>query len=202
MIVDVRDYHVVPGKLDTLIERFEGVFLDEQERLGAQILGIFRDADDPDRYVWLRACADLPARLRLLTDFYSDGEMWRQHRDEVNTWFIDTDNVLLMRPVTSWGTPSPAPSVVAMYSYLRKEPLPAAVTAELARVVPAAVAAAGGHLLVTLATDPAENNYPRHPIRTGEHGFIWFATFPSHQRLGLDGITERHLIPTARSQMR
>jgi hypothetical protein len=81
MIVDLRDYTLVPGKLDLLIERFENLFMGEQERLGAQMLGAFRDADDPDRFVWLRGCADLAARQRILTAFYEGGEMWKQHRD-------------------------------------------------------------------------------------------------------------------------
>jgi hypothetical protein len=203
MIVDVRDYRMVPGKLDLLLERFEGLFMDEQERLGAHILGIFRDAEDPDRFVWLRGMPDMPTRERVLTDFYVNGEMWREHRDAVNAWLVDSDNVLLVRPLTPWGTSATGSSAVGMYSAVAKEPLTAARTAELERQVPAAVEAAGGRMLVTLATTPLENNFPRHPIRTGEYGLLWFATFPTARRLDLDpSIDQRQLTPTARSRMR
>jgi hypothetical protein len=203
MIVDVRDYRMVPGKLDLLLERFEGLFMDEQERLGAQILGIFRDAEDPDRFVWLRGMPDMPTRQRVLTDFYVNGEMWREHREAVNTWLVDSDDVLLVRPLTPWGTAATGASAVGMYSAVAKEPLTAARTAELERQVPARVEAAGGRMLVTLATTPLENNFPRHPIRTGEYGLLWFATFPAPRRLELDGsIAQRVLTPTARSRMR
>lgn len=203
MIVDVRDYRMVPGKLDLLLERFEDLFLDEQERLGAQILAIFRDAEDPDRFVWLRGMPDMATRQRVLTDFYVNGEMWREHRDAVNTWLVDSDDVLLVRPLTPWGTPATGPSAVGMYTVVAKEPLTAARTAELERQVPAAVEAAGGRMLVTLATTPLENNFPRHPIRTGEYGLLWFATFPTARRLDLDAsVVQRQLTPTPRSKMR
>jgi len=206
MIVDVRDYRVVPGTLEHLIERFEAVFLDEQERLGAHILGIFRDADAGDRFLWLRGVPDLPARQRVLTEFYTNGEMWRQHRDEVNTWIADSDDVLLMHPLSAWAPPATGPSTVTMYSHLRARPLEEAEASELQRIVRSAIEAAGGRLLVALETDPAENNFPRHPIRTGEHGLVWFATFASPPpRLPDDvaaTVTARRLIPTARSRMR
>ena len=202
MIIDVRDYRMVPGKLDKLVERFETLFMDEQERLGARMLGAFRDADDPDRFVWLRGMPDLATRQRVLTAFYADGEMWRQHREEVNAWFIDTDDVLLMHPITEWGPPATGPSTVAMYTHVRKEPLPAGEAEHLLRAVPAAVAAAGGRMLVALETDRAENNYPKHPIRAGEYGYIWFATFAAHARVDLSQVVQRRLIPITRSKMR
>ena len=68
--------------------------------------------------------------------------------------------------------------------------------------VTGAIKEGNGRLLVELETDPVENNYPRHPIRTGEHGLIWFATFEKFGSLNLAGVTERHLIPTRTSAMR
>jgi len=206
MIVDLRDYTLVPGARVKLVERFEGLFLDEQERLGARILGAFCDADDPDRFVWLRGCADLPARRRILTAFYAEGEMWKQHRDEVNSWFIDTDNVLLLRASAEWAAPASGESRVGMYSHLCDRPLSGDEIAGLGRDVADAIAAAGGRSLVTFATDPAENNYPAHPIRTGEHGLVWFASFaagaPARLDLPATIVAQRRLVPTARSRMR
>jgi hypothetical protein len=129
--------------------------------------------------------------------------MWRQNREDVNTWLVDSDDVLLVRPLTPWGTSATGPSTVGMYSVVEKEPLSAARTADLERRIPAAVEAAGGRMLVTLATTPLENNFPRHPIRTGEYGLLWFATFPTPRRLDLDSsVVQRQLTPTARSRMR
>jgi len=202
MIIDLRDYTTAPGMRDRLIERCETLLFAEQERLGATLLGTFRDADDPNRFVWLRGAPDLAARQRILTAFYTDGEMWKANRDEVNPWIVNSDNVLLVRAISDWAPRSSGPSVVGLYTRLGREPLAAAD--ELRREVETAIAAAGGRLLVTLATDPSENNYPRHPIRTGESGLIWFAGFdPDRIRsLGLSLVEERRLLPTERSRLR
>jgi NIPSNAP len=200
MIIDIRDYRVVPGTRDLLIERCETLLWDEQERLGAKFLGGFRDADDPDRFVFLRAMPDLDTRKRVLTAFYSDGEMWRTNRDEVNTWIADSDDVLLVHPVSEFAAPATGPSVVGMFSRVGKQPLGDA--AAVRREVEAAITDAGGRLLVTLETDPAENNYPRHPIREGEHGLVWFATFAAYRPLAVASLAQRRLLPIASSRMR
>lgn len=201
-IIDLRDYTTAPGARDRLIERCETLLFDEQVRLGATFLGTFRDADNPDRFVWLRGMPDMAARQRILTAFYTDGEMWRANRDEVNAWIVDSDNVLLVQAASEWASPATGDSVVGMYTYLKREPL--TETEALRDEVAGAITAAGGRLLVTLATDPSENNYPRHPIRTGEFGLIWFATFAPEQyhALGLRSIEARRLLPTAQSWLR
>ena len=202
MIIDVRDYATTPGGRDKLIERCETLLLPEQERLGATMLGTFRDADNPDRFVWLRGAPDMEARKGILTAFYTDGTMWQENRAEVNQWIADSSNVLLVRPISAWATPATTPSVVGMYTHIGSASHPN--PAELQRHVADAVIAGGGRLLVTLATDPSENNYPRHEIRTGETGFVWFASFPSDTdcSLSLADLTERRLLPTAHSKLR
>src|SRR5262249_49720612 len=190
------------GARDRLIERAEEMLFPEQERLGARFVGSFRDARSPVRFVWLRAMPDLPTRQRVLTALYSDGDMWRAPPDEGHNWIADSDDVLLVRPISEWAPPATGPSVVGMYGHLERRPLSPGAADGLARDVAAAVAAAGGRLLVTLATDPAENNYPRHPIRTGEHGLIWLATFATYRPLELSSVEQRELSPTAGSRLR
>lgn len=202
MIVDIRDYTHVPGGRSKMIERFEGLFMDEQERLGAKVLGLFLDADDDARVVWLRAMPDLDTRKRVLTEFYANGEMWRANKEEVNTWFVDTDNVLLVRPLGEIAAPATTESTVGMYTHVGPQPLSPEHRSQIDREVTTAIAEAGGRLLVTFATDPVENNYPKHPIRTGEHGLIWFATFSTYRPLPLASVQQRRLVPTKRSRMR
>ena len=204
MIVDVRDYRLAPGARDALIERCETLLFPEQERLGATFLGVFRDADDPDRFVFLRAMPDLPTRARVLTAFYSDGAMWAANRDEVNTWLVDSDDVLLVRPVSELHAPATFASVVGMYTHVGRSPLTNAGSAALEGAVASAIAEAGGRPLVTFATDPAPNNYPRHPIREGEHGLVWFATFAAdrYRPLALASVAQRRLLPSKTSRLR
>jgi hypothetical protein len=191
MIIDLRDYRTTPGNRDRLIEACERLFFPEQERLGATILGSFRDGDDPDRFVWLRAMPDMETRQRVLTEFYTDGAMWREHRDEVNSWIADSDNVLLMRPVGEIAAPATGPSIVGMYARIGEKRM-----GQDAATVPDTISAAEGRLLATFVIDPVENNYPRHPIREGERGHVWLATFAP------GALVERRLLPTGTSRLR
>jgi hypothetical protein len=205
MIVDIRDYATTKGNRDKLIERCETVFWDEQERLGARFLGGFRDAEDEDRFLFVRAMPDLETRKRVMTAFYTDGEMWRTQRDEVNSWIADSDNVLLVRPVSEIAPSRPGDSVVAMVSRVGKEPVPDALVAEWREKMGELIGAAGGRLLVTFRVDQAENNYPRHPIREGEHGLVWFATFAARPAVSLRagvGAEVRWLHPIRSSRLR
>lgn len=203
MIIDLRDYTLKSNARDQFIERCETLIFPEQKRLGANILGTFRDADNPNGIVWLRAVPDLTERKRILTAFYSKGEVWKANRREVNSWIADSDNVLLVKPVSELTTSSEKGkttnnSIVGMYSCLRTEPF---IVDEALDAVVGAVSRAGGRLLVTLLTDPSKNNYPNHPIRTGEFGFVVLASFDveQYQPLGLSGVTERKLLPTEQS---
>lgn len=89
-----------------------------------------------------------------------------------------------------------------MYSHVSREPIKDAVA--LLRDVAQEVERIGGRMLAILVTDPVENNFPRHAIRTGEAGFVWFASFSPERdcRLHIDGIEQRRLFPTGQSWLR
>src|SRR5205809_7945907 len=61
------------------------------------ILGQFRDLDDPDRFVWLRGFRDMASRAAALQAFYG-GPVWKAHRETANAAMIDSDNVFILRP--------------------------------------------------------------------------------------------------------
>ncbi len=206
MIIDLRDYTLKPNTRDKFIERCETLIFPEQKRLGATILGAFLDAKNPNGIVWLRAMPDMAERKRILTAFYSTGEVWKANRKEVNSWIVDSDNVLLVKPigfkpVSDLMTPVTDNSIVAMYSCLKQEPFN---TEDELEDVSEAISGVGGRLLVKLITDPSKNNYPLHPIRTGEFGYVLFAAFDpkDYQPLGHSSVEERKLIPTRQSWLR
>src|SRR5215203_6505977 len=97
-IVELRQYTLHPGKRDVLIELFDREFVETQEAVGMSIIGQFRDLDDPDRFVWLRGFDDMPRRAQALGCFYG-GPVWKAHKDQANATMIDSDDVLLLRPV-------------------------------------------------------------------------------------------------------
>jgi hypothetical protein len=104
-IVELRQYTLHPGRRDDLIELFDREFVETQEAAGLAVLGQFRDLRDPDRFVWLRGFTDMPSRAAALSRFYG-GPVWAAHRDAANATMIDSDDVLLLRPLDG-GFPLP-----------------------------------------------------------------------------------------------
>jgi hypothetical protein len=98
-IVELRQYRLRSGQREVLIDLFDREFVESQEAAGMAIVGQFRDLDEPDRFVWIRGFADMPSRARALASFYG-GPVWKAHSTQANATMIDTDNVLLLRPVT------------------------------------------------------------------------------------------------------
>lgn len=185
-VVELRQYTLHPGRRDALIELFEREFVDAQLTLGMQLPGLFRDLDDPDRFVWLRGFADMPARGRALAAFYG-GIVWQQHRDAANATMIDSDDVLLLRPVPGLRASPPASRggglVTATVCALRT-PADPELLQRFERVIAPLWTDGGAQLLACLVTESAPNNYPRLPVREGEHVIAWLARFadPAAQR--------------------
>jgi hypothetical protein len=192
-VVELRQYTLRPGRRDVLIGIFEAHFVDLHERFGSRVLALFRDLDDPDRFVWLRSFRDMPARGAALTAFY-ESEVWTRNRDAANATLVDHENVLLLRPARPLpmlgrvGQPGDRGRdgfvVVTVY------PIAPAETDRFAELfegrLEPALEEAGAEVVATYVTEPSANNYPRLAIREGESVFVSVARFPdrgSHEAL-------------------
>ncbi|MES2098418.1 MAG: NIPSNAP family protein [Pseudomonadota bacterium] len=174
-IVELRQYTLHPGRRDALIALFDREFIETQEAVGMTVLGQFRDLGDPDRFVWLRGFASMPARALALAAFY-DGPVWRAHRAAANATMIDSDNVLLLRPVVdaampidAWARDAGGPraaAVLAIVAARDQDPGFAPVIAQ-----------AGGELVARYETEPGANTFPGLPVREGESVAVWLARF-------------------------
>ncbi len=116
-VFELRQYTLRPGQRDVLIELFDREFIETQEAVGMHIYGQFRDADNPDRFVWVRAFPDMELRRRALTSFYS-GPAWKAHGRQAAATMLDSDNVSLLRPIDPPGgfddLPAARPSIGAL----------------------------------------------------------------------------------------
>src|ERR687892_2319959 len=99
-VIELRQYELHPGRREELIELFDGELIEPQEACGMRVIGQFRDLDRPDRFVWLRGFSDMASRRESLEAFYG-GPVWRAHKDAANATMIDSDDVLLLRPVNT-----------------------------------------------------------------------------------------------------
>ncbi|MGI5269866.1 NIPSNAP family protein [Nonomuraea sp. CA-218870] len=192
MIYELRQYTLRPGLRDTLIELFERELVEPQEAAGMRIVGHFRNADDPDQYPWIRAFADMEARKAALTAFYS-GPVWKANRDAANATMLDSDDVLLLRPVSApaapaWSWPRPltadAPRPPVGATALPTSLYVATIchvedgfAAHFASHVAPALVEAGAPPIACFETEPAANTFPALPVREGENVFVWLTRF-------------------------
>lgn len=168
-IAELRQYTLHPGRRDALVALFDREFVETQEALGIVVLGQFRDLDDPDRFVWLRGFASMPARAQALASFY-DGPVWRAHREAANATMIDSDNVLLLRPAAAG--PMPIDAWQRDDNGPRHGALLAIVDARGRDHAPA-IARVRGELVARYETEPSPNTFARLPVREGESVGVW-----------------------------
>ncbi|MFD7534879.1 NIPSNAP family protein [Streptomyces sp. NPDC059819] len=187
-VIELRQYTLRPGRRDELIELFDREFVETQEEAGMAVLGQFRDLDDPDRFVWLRGFQDMAVRHRALTAFYG-GPVWATHGPRANDTMVDSDDVLLLRPLsagsgfavrpaerpqagarssdrvvsaTVWSFPPGRQDGIAL---IRDELLPL-----LHQTGPAPLA--------VLISETEHNTFTRLPVRTGENVAVVFTSYP------------------------
>jgi len=185
-VFELRQYTLRGGQRDTLIALFEKNFIEPQEAVGAHVVGTFRDIDDPDRFVWIRGFRDMPTRQQSLQDFYGSSPAWIAHKKEANATMIDSDNVLLLRAISSQPkfaqTVTNAPGSDAVYGVTIYY-LGGVDTVQFARFFDITVLphlnTLCAHPMATLATNDVPNNFPRLPVREHDRVFLWIARWPS-----------------------
>jgi hypothetical protein len=96
-LFELRSYAMASGQRDALNTMFEEHFLDAYETAGARILGVFHDARDPDRWVWIRAFPDPTTRARALKGFYSS-DAWLSLRGPANRTIRSSSDAILLAP--------------------------------------------------------------------------------------------------------
>lgn len=175
-VLELRQYKMTPGGRDGFVTLFDREFVETQAAVGINLVGQFRDLDDPDRFTWMRALPDMAARERSLTAFYS-GALWKAKRNEANAFIVDSDNVLLLRLAgPNHGAPSGAgPAggvVVATIWRLWAEP-DAEFAAFFETTVRPELEAAGLPVIGAFLPVREPNSYPRLPVREGEKLFVW-----------------------------
>lgn len=163
-IVELRQYTMVPGRRDELIELFEREFVDPQEAVGAHVIGTYVDLDDPDRFVWMRGFTSLDERVRALRAFYGS-QLWAEHAGAANATMIDSDDVLLLQPADGRGIPE----TPARHGEAASRTFGVTVHAlDVGADDSATVAAAPPSALSVLRTHFGPNDFPGLPVRENE----------------------------------
>jgi hypothetical protein len=186
-IVELRQYTLHIKKRDILIELFDREFVEPQEALGIDVIGQFRNLDDPNKFVWLRGFSDMTSRAESLAGFY-DGDVWKANKETANATIIDNDNVLLLNPVNSssgFKLPSRHSGITGglvianVYHIDPTDEKQIEFVEFFEKTVTPLLDEAGIPIIASFVVEKQANSYPRLPAREGEHAFVWFSRFPN-----------------------
>jgi len=184
-LLELRQYTLRPGRRDDLIDLFDAELVESQERLGLGVYGQFRDLDDPDRFVWLRGYPDGSAERRgaSLAAFYG-GPVWRAHGRAANATMVDSDDVLLLAPLSDAepfaGEPThppvgavPPATVFDLTVCPLDRPADDVLRHRVSREVVPLVSELAGAPVAAFASSDVPNTFPALPVREDEPVVAW-----------------------------
>lgn len=184
-VFELRRYRLLPESRETLIHLFDSEFVEPQEALGMRVEGEFRDLDDPDCFVWVRSFKDMDARTEALASFYS-GPIWKEHGPAANATMLNSDNVLLLKPVAGVH---PFTHNLPRDKELTRSAVQGFINLNICSLAPGTeedfsrffrenalpvMRDAGARIDGLFVTERRRNGFPRLPVREGETVFLWF----------------------------
>lgn len=190
--IEFRRYQTSPGERDHFISYFESFFPEAFEQLGAVVFGSFRERGRNTAFTWLRGFHDINARPIVNSAFYY-GPVWKEHKSAVNAILPDSDNVMLLKPISGHSVtllpavdPVHEPEgakgvVVAIILSVQKDHV--AELLRQAEPVFARYRAAGMREAGLLETLDVPNNFPQLPIRQDGPFVVWMGIVPDEQAL-------------------
>lgn len=184
-VIELRRYTIKPGEREHFARCFENYFPEAFQQLGALVFGQFLERGDASMFTWLRGFHDMDARATVCASMYY-GPLWKEHRQAMNDRLVDSDNVLLLRPIKGSIPVLPAVDpvaephgargiVVAQVFSLKANHVDALV--EQAAPCFERYQAAGLRELAILATLGERNNFPQLPVREDGPFLVWLGLF-------------------------
>jgi NIPSNAP len=195
-VIEFRRYTVKQGEREHFAEYFETYFPEAFQQMGAIAFGQFFERKNPVGFTWMRGFKNTDARAIINSSFYY-GPLWREHASTMNSLMVDSDNVLLLCPLT------PARGVVvfpAVDPIKEEKGAQGVVVAQIFAVKPnsvdafarqaeetfASYRAAGAREAGVLVTLDAPNNFPQLPVRTDGPYLVWLGIVKDNQTM--DGV--------------
>jgi hypothetical protein len=192
-VIEFRRYTIKPGEREHFATYFESFFPEAFEQLGAIAFGQFFERDNPNMFTWLRGFKNMDARAIVNSAFYY-GPLWKEHSSTMNSLMTDSENVLLLRPLTPERGIAVFPAVdpvteaqgsqgliVAQIFSVKPNEVDAFVQA--AESLFAAYRADGMREVAVLVTLDARNNFPQLPVRTDGSYLVWLGVVKDNRTL-------------------
>jgi hypothetical protein len=192
-VIEFRRYTVKEGERERFAEYFESYFPEAFQQMGAMAFGQFFERKNPVGFTWMRGFKNTYARAVINAGFYY-GPLWREHAFTMNSLMVDSNNVLLLRPLNPERGVTVLPSVdpvterkgaqgvvVAQIFAVKANSVDA--FAQEAEAAFSGYRAAGAREAGVLVTLDAPNNFPQLPVRTDGPYLVWLGIVKDNQSL-------------------
>jgi hypothetical protein len=192
-VIEFRRYLIKDGEREHFAEYFESYFPDAFQQMGAIAFGQFFERKNPAGFTWMRGFKNTDARAVVNAGFYY-GPLWKEHKFTMNSLMVDSDNVLLLRPLSPERGVTVLPSVdpvterkgaqgvvVAQIFAVKANSVDA--FAQQAEATFAGYRAAGAREAGVLVTLDTPNNFPQLPVRTDGPYLVWLGIVKDTQAL-------------------
>ena len=192
-VIEFRRYTVKEGEREHFAEYFESYFPEAFQQMGAIAFGQFFERKNPVGFTWMRGFKNTDARAVINAGFYY-GPLWREHALTMNSLMVDSNNVLLLRPLSPERGVAVLPAVdpvterkgaqgvvVAQIFAVKANSVDA--FAQQAEATFAGYRAAGAREAGVLVTLDAPNNFPQLPVRTDGPYLVWLGVVKDNQTL-------------------
>jgi hypothetical protein len=192
-VIEFRRYTVKEGERERFAEYFESYFPEAFQQMGAMAFGQFFERKNPVGFTWMRGFKNTDARAVINAGFYY-GPLWREHAFTMNSLMVDSNNVLLLRPLNPERGVTVLPSVdpvterkgaqgvvVAQIFAVKANSVDA--FAQEAEAAFSGYRAAGAREAGVLVTLDVPNNFPQLPVRTDGPYLVWLGIVKDNQSL-------------------
>ncbi len=192
-VIEFRRYIIKEGEREHFAEYFESYFPEAFQQLGAIAFGQFFERKNPVRFTWIRGFKNTDARAIINAGFYY-GPLWKEHRSTMNSLMVDSDDVLLLRPLSPEHGIPVLPSVdpvkegngaqgVVVAQIFGVKPNNVDAFAQQAAAMFASYRAADAREAGVLVTLDAPNNFPQLPVRTDGPYLVWLGIVKDNKTL-------------------
>lgn len=192
-VIEFRRYTVKEAQRLEFAEYFDTYFPEAFQQLGAMAFGEFYERNNPSGFTWIRGFQDVESRATINSAFYY-GPVWKEHALRMNERMIDSENVLLLHPLTPEHELKILPAVDPIRE---KEAVKGIVAAQVFKIQEnhindfvqqvqpifdnyrnAGIREAG--VLITL---DVKNNFPQLPFKEDGPYLVWIGILKDNQML-------------------
>ena len=191
-VIEFRRYTIKEGEREHFAEYFD-YFPEAFQQMGAIVFGEFFERKNPVGFTWMRGFKNTDARAIINSSFYY-GPLWREHASTMNSLMVDSNNVLLLRPLT---TERGVPVLPAVDPIKERKGAQGVVVAQIFAVKPNSLddfakqaeetfvtyRAAGAREAGVLVTLDVPNNFPQLPVRTDGPYLVWLGIVKDNKTL-------------------